>query len=120
LKALAPFLQDVGGTRKPRRNSDETVQRLGKLFIPEAVDQRTLQICHVEATHCVVSKSIDVTIDQILFRNKSVTREWCGRTIPSIPGFFDRRRPRSVGVVDAIEPNAVVRKEERTQSMKCM
>jgi hypothetical protein len=57
-------------------------------FIPEAVDQRTLQICHVEATHCIVSRSIDVTIDQILFRNKSVTRGWCGRTIPSIPGFF--------------------------------
>jgi hypothetical protein len=35
-------------------------------------------------------------------------------------GFFDRQRPRSVSVVDAIEPNAAVRKEECTQSMKCM
>jgi len=60
LEGFSPFLQGLGDTRKPRRNSDETIQRLGKRFIPEAVDQRTLQICHVEATHCVVSKSIDV------------------------------------------------------------
>jgi hypothetical protein len=59
VEGLDPFLQDVGDTRKPRGNSDENIQRLGQFFIPKIVDQRTLQVCHVEATHCVISGNID-------------------------------------------------------------
>jgi hypothetical protein len=46
-------------TRGLRGKSDEKFQRLGRLFIPEVVDQRTLQICHVKATHYLVAGSID-------------------------------------------------------------
>jgi len=66
---LAPFLQDLGDTRKPGEIRMTKSRGLERLFIPEVVDQTYSpdMPCRSHPS-CLVSM---VTIDQILFRNGS-------------------------------------------------
>lgn len=41
-------------TQRPKTDMDEIWKIWEKRTSPEVVDRRTLQICHVKATHCVV------------------------------------------------------------------
>jgi hypothetical protein len=115
----APFLQELGNTSARGGSSDEIIPRSAK-NIPGEVDRRTLQICHIEATHCVLST----------VKNDSITRSLPG-TGPSewIVWYYSpvntrvlmtMMRPKWFDVVDAIEPNLVEYRERCTQSVKCM
>jgi hypothetical protein len=56
---LSPF---HAGTKRHEEAEGEIGRKhpeTWKNIIPEVVDQRTLQICHIEATHCIVFKTIN-------------------------------------------------------------
>ena len=119
MESDAPFLQELGNTSTRGGSSDEIIPRSAKKF-PGEVDRRTLQICHIEATHCVLST----------VKNDSITRSLPG-TGPSewIVWYYSpvntrvlmtMMRPKWFDVVDAIEPNLVEYRERCTQSVKCM
>jgi hypothetical protein len=67
MESDAPFLQELGNTSARGGSSDEIIPRSAK-NIPGEVDRRTLQICHIEATHCVLST----------VKNDSITRSLPG------------------------------------------
>jgi len=108
-------------TGKPRG----TPVRLVQGVTPASASTQTLQICHVESTHCNPVNShlsiSDLDLD-ILPGTSPSSQEYptqCGKTAPVMPGILMMIAQGS-DVENAIEPNLVVYRERCTQSMMCM
>jgi hypothetical protein len=75
---ISPFMQIQDDTKV--REKDRTSTGMAKKF-PRWVGRRTLQICHIEATHCVLSTSIPHSLNKSCPGTIPQVVGWCGRTV---------------------------------------